>query len=112
MFDPHKLLAGKEYIGVQSIEGPLVIVENTHAIGYRELVECVDNEGRPRLGMVLETSDTAVVVQVFEGTSGLTMPGTRTRFMGKPLRLPVSEHMLGRVFDGLGMPIDGGPPRN
>ncbi|MBT3275780.1 MAG: V-type ATP synthase subunit B [Spirochaetales bacterium] len=110
MFDQQKLLAGREYIGVQSIEGPLIVVKNTHAVGYRELVECVDNEGRLRLGMVLDTSDTAVVVQIFEGTSGLTMPSTRTRYKGKPLQLPVSEKMLGRTFDGLGKPIDGGPP--
>jgi V/A-type H+/Na+-transporting ATPase subunit B len=104
------LLAAKEYIGVQRIEGPLVFIENTHAVGYRELVECVDPSGALRLGMVLDTSDDVVVVQVFEGTQGLTIPGTRMRFQGRPLKLPVSADMLGRVFNGLGTPIDGGPP--
>lgn len=105
-----RLLAGREYIGVQRIEGPLLFVEKTHPIGYRELVECVDSEGNTRLGMVLDTSNNAVVVQIFEGTSGMTMPETRVRFRGVPLQLPVSGKMLGRVFNGLGKPIDGGPP--
>jgi V/A-type H+/Na+-transporting ATPase subunit B len=104
-----RLLAGREYVGVQRIEGPLIFIRNTHPVGYRELVECVDAEGNLRMGMVLDTSDTVVVAQIFEGTSGLTMPGTRVRFRGRPLRLPVSEHMLGRIFNGLGIPIDDGP---
>ena len=104
-----RLLTGKEYLGVNRIEGPLLFIAGTHPIGYQELVECVDSEGKVRLGMVLDTSDTAVVVQVFEGTTGMSMPGTRVRFRGEPLRLPVSRQMLGRVFNGLGMPIDGGP---
>jgi len=103
-------LSAREYIGVQQIDGPLVIVERTHTVGYRELAECVDERGEIRLGMVMDTSDKAVVLQIFEGTSGLTMPGTHVRFRGRPLNLPVSTEMLGRVFNGLGMPLDGGPP--
>lgn len=103
-----ELLAGREYVGLYKIEGPLVFVRNTHPVGYRELVECVDRDGATRLGMVLDTSEDVVVVQVFEGTSGLTMPETRTRFMGEPLKLGVSQAMLGRVFNGLGTPTDGG----
>jgi len=104
-----RLLAGREYIGVDRIDGPLVFLKHTHPVSYRELVECVDHEGHTRLGMVLDTSDTAVVAQIFEGTSGLTMPDTRMRFRGEPLSLGVSTKMLGRVMNGLGMPIDGGP---
>ena len=104
-----RLLAGREYIGVDRIDGPLVFLKHTHPVSYRELVECVDHEGHTRLGMVLDTSDTAVVAQIFEGTSGLTMPDTRMRFKGEPLSLGVSTKMLGRVMNGLGMPIDGGP---
>jgi V/A-type H+-transporting ATPase subunit B len=103
------LLAGREYRGVDQIDGPLVIVKKTHPVGYRELVECVDPQGQVRLGMVLDTSDEAVVVQVFQGTSGLSMPGTSVRFQGEPLKLGVSKEMLGRVFNGLGNPRDGGP---
>lgn len=104
------LLAGREYIGVDHIEGPLVFVRNTHAVGYRELVECIDPSGKLRHGIVLDTSKDVVVVQIFEGTSGLTMPATHIRFQGKPLTLGVTDKMLGRVFNGLGNPIDGGPP--
>ncbi len=102
------LLSGREYVGASRIDGPLVFMRNTHPIGYGELVECVDATGKRRTGQVLDTSDEAVVVQLFEGTSGLTLPGTRMRFMGEPLTLPVSDKMLGRILNGLGHPRDGG----
>lgn len=105
------LLTGREYIGVDQIDGPLIFVRKTHPVGYRELIECVDPQGHVRLGIVLESSIDAVVVQVFEGTSGLTLPETRIRFSGEPLKISVSKEMLGRVFNGLGHPIDGGPPQ-
>jgi V/A-type H+/Na+-transporting ATPase subunit B len=105
------LLSGREYIGVEKIDGPLVFVRRTHPVGYRELVECVDRQGNVRLGIVLESSADLVVAQIFEGTAGLTLPETRVRFRGEPLTLPVSKGMLGRVFNGLGVPIDGGPPQ-
>lgn len=103
------LLSGREYVGVQSINGPLVIVENTHPVGADELVECVAPDGTLRLGKVLDSSEHAVVVQMFAETDGLNLPDTRIRFMGKPLTLGVTEEMLGRVFNGLGTAIDGGP---
>lgn len=106
----NRLEAGREYLGVDKMEGPLLFVSRTHPVGYRDLVECVDAGGTVRQGMVLDTSEEAVVVQVFQGTSGMTMPGTRVRFMGEPLQLAVSERMLGRVFSGLGAPRDDGPP--
>ncbi len=102
------LSSGREYVGVDRLEGPLVYLRNTHAVGYRELVEIVTADGQVRLGMVLETSTDVVVAQVFEGTVGLTMPDTKVRFRGEPLAIGVSEGMLGRVFNGLGRPIDGG----
>ncbi len=105
-----RLLAGREYIGVDKIDGPIVFIRNTHPIGYRELIECIDKEGHPRLGMVLDTSTETVVAQIFEGTSGLTMPDTRVRFSGEPLTIGVTKKMLGRILNGLGKPIDGGPP--
>jgi V/A-type H+-transporting ATPase subunit B len=105
-----KLLSGREYIGVDRIDGPLVFIKNTHAVGYRDLVECVDSSGHTRLGMVLDTSADMVVAQVFEGTAGLTLPDTRIRFKGEPLKIGVTERMLGRIFNGLGLPVDGGPP--
>ncbi len=104
-----RLLSGREYIGVDKIDGPLVFVGRTHPVGYRELIECVDRRGNVRLGIVLESSTDAVVAQIFEGTASLALPDTRVRFRGEPLTLPVSHEMLGRVFNGLGFPIDGGP---
>ena len=105
-----ELLKAKEYIGLEKIEGPLIFISNTHPIGYNEIIECIDSSGHIRPGMVLETSTEVVVAQIFEGTSGLTIPDTRVRFQGEPLMIPVSKKMLGRVFNGLGKPIDGGPP--
>jgi V/A-type H+-transporting ATPase subunit B len=109
--DNKSLLSRREYVSVDKIDGPLVFVRNTHPVGYKELVECVDKQGNVRLGMVLESSTDVVVVQVFSGTSGLTLPDTRIRFSGEPLTIAVSKEMLGRVFNGLGQPIDGGPPQ-
>ncbi len=104
-----RLKTGVEYKGLDRIEGPLICIRKTHPVGYREILECVDSEGRIRLGMVLDTSADLVVAQIFEATTGLTLPDTRVRFLGEPLTLPVSEKMLGRTFNGLGKPIDGGP---
>ncbi len=110
MHDRQSLVAGREYLGVEQIEGPLVFVRNTHPVGYRELAEVITPTGEVRFGMVLDTSEEVVVTQVFEGTVGLTVPETRVRFRGEPLSLGVTQRMLGRVFNGLGQPIDGGVP--
>lgn len=104
-----RLLAGREYRGASRIDGPLVYMKNTHPVGYGELVEIVGPDGSRRSGQVLDTSDEVVCVQVFEGTTGLTLPGTGMHFMGEPLTLPVSEGMLGRVMNGLGKSRDGSP---
>jgi len=112
MLDRNKVLeSGREYIGVNKIDGPLIFIKKTHPVGYNELIECIDNHGNTKLGIVLESSTDVVVVQVFEGTSGLNLPDTRVKFTGEPLKLSVSKEMLGRVFNGLGQPIDGGPPQ-
>ena len=102
-----RLLSGREYKGASRIDGPLVYMKNTHPVGYGELVEVTTVDGKIRSGQVLDTSDEIVVVQVFEGTEGLTLPGTGMRFMGEPLSLSVSEQMLGRVMNGLGRSRDG-----
>jgi V/A-type H+-transporting ATPase subunit B len=104
-----KYIRDREYQGIQRVVGPLLFIENIHNVGYNELVEIRDAQGKERLGVVLETGAGAAVVQVFEGTTGLALQETRVRFRGEPLRLPVHREMLGRVFDGLGRPIDGGP---
>jgi V/A-type H+-transporting ATPase subunit B len=101
--------AGLEYCGIRGVDGPLMFVENISGVAYDELVEITTPSGEKRLGQVLDVSETSAVVQVFEGTSSLAAEGTRVRFLGSNLRLPVSREMLGRVFDGLGRPKDGLP---
>jgi V/A-type H+-transporting ATPase subunit B len=100
---------GQEVIGVGRIEGPIVIVEGAANVSYDEVVEIRDSQGRMRRGRVLEVGEKNAVIQVFAGSTGLSIDGTRVRFLGDTLRIPVAEEMLGRVFDGLGNPIDGGP---
>lgn len=100
---------GLEYIGASSVTGPLLVVDRVRDAGYDELVEIKDAAGRTRLGRVLEISLEHAVVQVLEGTDGLSGSTLRARFLGESLKLPVSADMLGRVFDGLGRPADGGP---
>jgi len=99
-----------EYCGIARVSGPLIFVERVRDVGYAETVEIRDSQGNVRLGTVLDISDERAVVQVLEGTFGLTPSQSRVRFLGSPLRVAVSRDMLGRVFDGLGRPIDGSPP--
>jgi V/A-type H+-transporting ATPase subunit B len=100
---------GQEVLGVGRVEGPIIVVEGAGDVGFDEVVEVIDSQGRIRRGRVLEVSEKMAVVEVFAGTTGLSIDGTNVRFLGGPLRIPVAEEMLGRVFDGLGMPLDGGP---
>ncbi len=100
---------GMEYVGVSRIDGPLVLVETRHAVSFDEVVEITDPSGNRRVGRVLDTMDASAVVQVLEGTTGLSNLRTKVRFLGESLHLEVSRSMLGRVFDGLGRPTDGGP---
>jgi V/A-type H+-transporting ATPase subunit B len=103
------LRGGQEVMGVARVEGPILIVEGAANISYDEVVEIRDARGRLRRGRVLEVGEDMAVIQVFAGSTGLSIDGTRVRFLGDTLRIPVAEEMLGRVFDGLGTPIDGGP---
>ena len=98
----------KEYQTVTKVTGPLLFVEKTDAIGYGELVSIRLSDGSLKNGQVLDTSDDIVVVQVFEGTSGIDRVA-RIKFLGESLKLAVSSEMLGRILDGAGRPIDGGP---
>ncbi|HSL30145.1 MAG TPA: V-type ATP synthase subunit B [Anaerolineales bacterium] len=103
------VLGGQEVVGVGRIEGPIIIVEGATNVSYDEVVEIRDMRGHLRRGRVLEVGEGRAVVQVFAGSTGLSIDGTRIRFLGETLKMPVAEEMLGRVFDGLGNPIDGGP---
>lgn len=100
---------GQEVVGVGRIDGPIVVVEGGANVSYDEVVEIQDARGEHRRGRVLEVGEGFAVVQVFAGSTGLSIDGTRVRFLGNTLHMPVAEEMLGRIFDGLGTPIDGGP---
>ncbi len=100
---------GRRYSTVKEISGPLLFVEAVSGVGYGELVSITTPDGQERRGQVLEVGEGIAVIQVFEGTSGLDVSRTTTRFTGETIRLPVSMDMLGRIFDGSGKPIDGGP---
>ncbi|MGN0879528.1 MAG: V-type ATP synthase subunit B [Oligosphaeraceae bacterium] len=101
--------AGLEYSGVRNIDGPLVFIDGIRGVAYDELVEITTPGGEVRLGQVLDVTASTAVVQVFGGTDSLAQSGTRSRFLGTSLEIPVSKSMLGRVFDGLGRPKDGLP---
>ena len=98
----------REYRTITKVAGPLVFVEKTEPVGYGELVSVALPDGTTRRGQVLDTSKDAVVVQIFEGTSGMDM-GSGVRFLGETLKLPVSIDILGRILSGSGDPLDGGP---
>ncbi len=99
----------KEYLKIRDIVGPLVFVEGVRRANYGELVELEFPDRGGSLGSVLEINRDFALVQVFEGTQGVNATQTRVKFLGKSLTFPVSHDILGRVFDGLGRPADGGP---
>ncbi len=99
----------KEYRTVSEVVGPLMTVEGVEGVKYEELVEIELQTGERRRGRVLEIDGDKAMVQLFEGSTGINLKGTTVRFLGKPLELGVSEGMIGRIFDGLGRPKDGGP---
>ena len=98
-----------EYETTTSIKGPLLVVEGVRDVGWDEVVEVRLASGEIRHGVVLEVDRDIAVVQVFEGTSGLSLSGTRVAFQGSPMRIAVGESWLGRVCSGRGAPLDGGP---
>ncbi|GAA0117319.1 MULTISPECIES: V-type ATP synthase subunit B [Clostridium] len=99
----------KEYRTVTEVVGPLMVVEGVEGVKYDELVEIELQTGEKRRGKVLEVNGSNAMVQLFEGSSGINLKGTKVKFLGRPLEIGVSEDMLGRVFDGMGRPKDNGP---
>ena len=99
----------KEYKTIQEIASPLMIVKNVEGVTYDELAEIELPNGEVRRCKVLEVEDDSAVVQLFESAQGINLAQSKVRFLGHPLQLGVSEDMLGRVFNGMGEPIDGGP---
>jgi V/A-type H+-transporting ATPase subunit B len=99
-----------EYSGASSARGPLLVVEGVEGIGWDEVGEVHLDSGEVRHGVVLDVHRDWAVVQLFEGTAGLRLAEVRVSFSGSPLRVPVGEGWLGRVCNGRGEPLDGGPP--
>jgi V/A-type H+-transporting ATPase subunit B len=99
----------KEYKTVREVAGPLLIVGGVEGVAFGEVVQIKTPQGENRLGQVLESSKDVAIIQVFEGTRGIDTAETSVRFTGEIMRLAVSREMVGRFFDGLGRPIDGGP---
>lgn len=98
----------KEYNTIREIVGPLMLVEGVEGVKYNELVEIRQEDGEIRAGKVLEINRDKALVQLFEPSQGIKMATSKARFLGHSIELPVSEEMLGRVFDGMGRPRDGG----
>ena len=99
----------KEYSTVRELVGPLMLVEKVSDVKYGELAEIKLGDGSTRRGRVLEANGDVALLQLFEGSSGISLHDCKVRFLGRSIELAVSQDMLGRVFDGLGRPIDGGP---
>ena len=99
----------KEYRTISEVAGPLMLVKGVEGVAYNELGEIELKSGERRRCRVLEIDGTNVLVQLFESGAGINLAESKIRFLGKQMELAVSEDMLGRVFDGLGRPIDGGP---
>lgn len=100
----------KEYKTIREVVGPLMVVEGVEGVTYNELVDIVCSNGETRRGKVLEINRDKAVVQLFENSQGLQISTAKARFTGHSQQLAVSEDMLGRVFDGMGNPRDGGAP--
>ena len=102
-------MKGTEYRGVNSVDGPIVVLKRTENVFYNETVCVRDRFGEKRIGKIVDISQEAVVVQIFGSTIGLDLDDVTFEFLDEPLELRVGEGLLGRVFNGLGEPIDGFP---
>ena len=98
----------KEYKTIERVAGPLIFVKKTEPVAYGDLVEISLDDGGKKTGQVLDTSEDTVIVQLFEGATGIDR-NTRVKFLGESIKLPVSDELLGRLFNGAGKPLDDGP---
>ena len=98
---------GLEYVGLNEINGPLVVMDKVKNVSYDEMAQIKLDDGTTRLGRVVEIAGDKAVLQVFEGTKGLSLKNTNTKFEGHPMEMPLSKDILGRIFNGAGKPIDG-----
>ena len=101
-----------EYLGLSNINGPLVVLEGVQEAFYDEIVEFVVEGNTKKMGRIVELDEDKAIIQVFEGTENMSLNNTHTKLSGHPMEVPVSEEMLGRTFNGVGVPIDGLGPVN
>src|SRR5699024_5865034 len=101
------MIMSLQYVGLNEINGSLVVLDHVKDASYDEMVELQLKDGSTRLGRIVQIEGERVVVQVFEGTNSLSLANTKTRLLGHPMELPVSKEILGRVFSGARKPIDG-----
>lgn len=99
-----------EYLGLSEINGPLIVLEGVQDASYEEIVEFTVDKKQKKLGRVVEVYEDKAVIQVFEGTEEMSLKNTHTKLTGHPMEIALSEDILGRVFNGLGQPIDGLDP--
>lgn len=97
----------KEYLGIESINGPLVCIKTPLELTFNEQIELIMESGEKRAGNVIAMDKQRAIIQVYEGTYGMNIKGIRTELKGRALELDLSKDMLGRTFDGAGRPIDG-----
>ncbi|MDR2943168.1 MAG: V-type ATP synthase subunit B [Treponema sp.] len=100
-------MRGIEYRGLQRIEGPVVITERSRNVGFNDMVAVYGRDGGRRLGRVLDLGEKSTAIQIFGNSTGLSADDTRVEFLDKPMELRVGTGLLGRIFNGLGEPIDG-----
>jgi len=98
----------RRYLGLKSIDGPLIALSNIEGIGYGELIEIETGDNIKKRGRVIKIEENQIIAQVFETTSGMSVQDTMVRFTGKPFEIKLSKDILGRVFNGIGEAIDGG----
>ena len=96
-----------EYLGLSNINGPLVVLEGLQDAFYDEIVEFVVDGNKKKMGRIIELYEGRAVIQVFEGTENMSLVNTHTKLSGHPMEVAVSPDMLGRTFNGVGVPIDG-----
>ena len=96
-----------EYSGIKEINGSLIVLDNIKDAAYDEMVEIKLDDSTVRTGRIVQIEGERVVIQVFEGTKGISLVNTETRFTGHPIEMSLSPEIIGRVFDGLGRPADG-----
>lgn len=103
-------MKGIEYKGLEKVDGPIIVVKRTPNSFYDEVVYVRDKTGEKKTGRIIDLNEDTAVVQVFGSTTGLDLEDTSVEFLDKPMELRVGKGLLGRIFNGLGEPIDGYPP--